>query len=139
MLGPPVDVAHTALAVGMVSAACVGLLLTVPTEAPPDAPAVAASITTVAAATPPASVTLAVDAEAITIAPHRITLHRGSSRASAPLQTPLVLGTGSHLGPTACSPEALRRVTAPQTLQIDGPIRIVHRWCGGRTVVMLVA
>jgi hypothetical protein len=137
MLGPPVDLAQTALAVGVVSAACVGLLLSVPTGAPPDAAAVAASITAVSTAAPPASRTVAVDADAITVAPHRITLHRGARRASATVTGPLAIATAPPQRGATCSAGALRWVTAPVTLPTDGQLRITHRRCGTTTVVLI--
>ena len=137
MLGPPIDLVQTALAVGLVSAACVGLLLTVPSQIPPDATSVAASISTVASATPPASRTVAVHADAITIAPHRITLHRGSSTATAPIRTPLAIRPHPHGSARGCSLAALQWVTSPVTLPTDGQLRIHHRRCGARTVVMI--
>ena len=137
MLGPPIDLAQTALAVGLVSAACVGLLVTIPTHIPPDAPAVATSISAVASATPPASRTLAVQADAITIAPHRITLHRGSATATAPIGVPLAVRHPSHGVARGCSPDAVRRVTAPVRLPIDGQLQIHHRRCGGHSVVLI--
>jgi len=139
MLGPPLELAHTALAVGLVTTACVGLLVTIPAQVPPDAPAVADAIADVGSATPPAVISIDVDADAITVAPSQITLHHEGRLASAAITTitTLAVTTGSH--PTDCTPDRLERVTRPVTHRTDGTLEISHRWCGGDSVVIVGA
>ena len=137
MLGPPLELAHTALAVGLVTTACVGLLFTIPAQVSPDAPAVADAIVDVAGATPPAVIRIDVDADAITVSPSQITLEHEGKRASAAITTTTTLAVTTGSTPVVCTPERLEWVTMPVTHPIDGTLRISHRWCGTESVVIV--
>ena len=139
MLGPPLELAHTALAIGLVTTACVGLLFTIPAQVPPDAQAVADAITDVATATPPAVIRIDVEADVITVAPSRITLHHDGRRSSAAITTITALAMTTGSNPTVCNPDHLEWVTTPVTHRTDGILRISHRWCGADPVVIVGA
>lgn len=83
MFDAPVDAWYVWVGLAAVALVLLGTVAALPTRPPPDAAGAVNAVDAASVATPPASATVAVDARAVSLTPHRLTLRNRAGTATA--------------------------------------------------------